>query len=245
MQRVAYETPPRNRFLRSTAFLRGVVRLLLALVGLAACVGGCGVSHPADAVATTRPTTTPAERGELAQAKDLFYQSVAGDRGALPRSQQILEELGGANSSDPQVIAYTGAAKLLQASRTPNFFEKAALGRQGMDLADEAVAEAPDDLEVRFLRGVTYYQFPPFLGRRQEAINDLTCVARVAESAAKAGRLDPRAAAADLCYYGKAREAAYDAAGAIAAWRAAVRVDAASPGGRDALKHLAEHNASL
>ncbi|HEY2587117.1 MAG TPA: hypothetical protein VGI81_15325, partial [Tepidisphaeraceae bacterium] len=220
-------------------------RLALAMLGLMTCIAGCQPNHPVGSASFNHPTTTPAERHQLEGAKDLFYQSVSGDRPALPRAQQILEELGGGDSADPQVIAYTGAAELLQASRSPNFFEKAALGRQGMDMEDRAVAAAPDDLEVRFLRGVTYYQLPPFLGRREMAVNDLTRVARVAESAAKAGRLDPRAAAADLCYYGKAREDACDAPGAIAAWRAAVRVDADSPGGRDAIKHLAEHNASL
>jgi hypothetical protein len=239
MQSVACGIPRRIRFpelLSKPAWAAGLA------VALAAA--GCGVSHPAEPAITTRPTTSPAEHGELEKAKDLFYASVAGDRPALSQAQQILEELGGGDSSDPQVVAYTGAAKLLEASRTLNFFAKAALGRQGMDLEDKAVAEAPNDLEVRFLRGVTYYQFPPFLGRREMAVRDLTTVARVAEAAAKAGRLDPRAAAADLVYYGKTREAAYDAAGAIAAWRAAVRVDADSSGGRDALKHLAEHNAS-
>ena len=202
------------------------------------------MSRPRHRPITTRPTTTPAEKRELAEAKDLFYASVAGDRAALPRAQQIFDELGGGDSADPQIVAYTGAAKLLAASRSANFFEKAALGRQGIDLEDKAVSEAPDDLEVRFLQGVTFYQLPPFLGRREKAVSDLASVARVAEAEARAGRLDRRAAAADLVYYGKTREEAYDAAGAIAAWRAAVRIDADSPGGRDALKHLAEHHAT-
>jgi hypothetical protein len=111
-----------------------------------------------------------------------------------------------------------------------------------MDLVDKAVAEAPDDLEIRFLQGVTFYQLPAFLGRKQTAIDDLTAVGRVAESAARSGRLDPRAAAAGLVYYGKLREEKFDAAGAIAAWRAALRIDPDSKAGDDARKHLAEHN---
>lgn len=216
-------------------------------VGLAvfACLAiGCQASRPRVPAITIPPATTPAERAEFEHARDLFYASVAGDHAALPPAQAILQELGGEDSPDPQVVAYTGAAKLLQASRTANFFEKAALGRQGMDLEDKAVAEAPDDLEVRFLRGVTYYQLPPFLGRHQLAVDDLSTVARVAESAARAGRLDPRAAAADLVYYGKSREAAYDLPGAIAAWRSALRIDPNGPGGHDAIKHLEEHHVS-
>ena len=217
--------------------------LASALIGLALLIlSGCQAARPASLHVTTRPTTNPIEQSKLALAKDLFYQSVAGDRPALFKAQQILDELGGGNSPDPQVVAYAGAATLLAASRSQNFFEKSGLGNKGMDLVDKAVAEAPDDLEVRFLQGVTFYQLPAFLGRRQKAIEDLTSVARVAESAARSGRLDPRAAAADLVYYGKVREENYDAPGAIAAWRAALRIDPGSKAGEDARKHLAEHN---
>ena len=209
------------------------------LLGLA---GGCG-SQPVARPVVAKPVTVPAQVHEFAEAKDLFYRSVAGDHDALPAAQKKLEDLGGGSSSDPQVVAYTGAAKLLQAARAP-FWEKPQLGREGLDLEDRAVAMAPKDLEVRFLRGVTAYQLPEFLGRRATATSDLAYVASVAEQAARDGRLDPRAAAADLVYDGKVREEKYDAAGAIADWRAAVRISPDSPGGKDALKHLAEHNVS-
>jgi tetratricopeptide (TPR) repeat protein len=205
-------------------------------------LAGCQPSRPAALIVATRPTTSPAELSKLAEARDLFYQSVAGDRAALPKAQRLLDELGGGNAADPQIVAYTGAATLLQASRSANIFEKSALGHKGMDMEDTAVAEAPNDLEVRFLQGVTFYQLPPFLGRRQKAIDDLTEVARVAEAAAKSGKLDPRAAAADLVYYGKIREENYDAPGAIAAWRSAIQIDPNGQAARDARKHLAEHN---
>lgn len=224
----------------------GLIRVVLLGLGwlVLAVAAGCQAARPPGAIGAQRAATNPAEQSRLGRAKDLFYQSVAGDRAALPQAQQVLEELGGGNSPDPQVVAYTGATTLLEASRSQNFFEKTALGHKGMELEDRAVDMAPGDLEVRFLQGVTYYQLPGFLGRHQTAIDDLTTVARVAEAAARSGRLDPRAAAADLVYYGKAREEKYDAAGAIAAWRAALRIDPGSKAGEDARKHLAEHNAT-
>ncbi len=69
-------------------------------------------------------------------------------------------------------------------------------------------------------------------------------MARFAESAAVTGRLDKRAAAADLDYHGKSLEQKYHNDAAIEAWRAAVRIDPQSPGAKDALKHLSEHNAA-
>jgi hypothetical protein len=181
----------------------------------------------------------------LAGAKEYFYAAVAGNRAALPKAEQILDELGGEQSRDAQVVGYMGACRLLEADHAPFPWDKAALGREGLELEDRAVADAPDDLEVRFLRGVTDYQLPRFMGRWNSAVADLTAVARVAEREADAGRLDPRAAAAALDYYGKILEQRYDAAGAIAAWRAAVRLGGDSPGGQDAAKHLIEHHASF
>ena len=185
--------------------------------------------------------TQPDFKQRLSQAKDLFYRAVEGDRPALDQSRQILAELGGGDSPHAQVIAYSGAADLLAADHAFFFWEKASLGREGLSLEDKAVAQAPDDLEVRFLRGVTNYQLPMFLGRHDLAVSDLAEVAKVAESAAQSHRLDTRAAAADLDYYGKALEQKFDLDEAIAAWRAAARISPESPGGIDALKHLSEH----
>ena len=206
---------------------------------------GCQSPAPArpQAITAGALARTPSPK-RLNDAKEAFYAAVAGDRAALTRAQQILEELGGEQSADAQVLAYLGAVRLLQADHAPFPWDKAALGREGLALEDRAVAAAPENLEVRFLRGVTNYQLPHFLGRWDLAAHDLTAVAKVAERESAAGRLDPRAAAADLDYYGKLREQQFDAAGAIRAWREALRISPDSPGGRDAAKHLAEHHAS-
>jgi hypothetical protein len=217
--------------------------LMLCFVAPVLCAG-CQSPAPArpQAVTAGARTGTPAR---LKEAKESFYAAVAGDRDALPRAEQVLGELGGDQSDDPQVLAYLGAARLLQASHAPFLWDKAALGRQGLSLEDRAVAAAPENLEVRFLRGVTNYELPRFLGRWDVAVNDLTKVAQVAERESAAGRLDPRAAAAGLDYYGKVREQKFDAPGAISAWRAAVRISPNSPGGQDAAKHLLEHQVPI
>ena len=223
---------------------KAVLSALCVLIPLAAagCVSrGRPAAQPVMASAVS--SETYARR--LAGAKEFFYAAVGGDRAALPRAEQALNELGGEQSHDAEVVAYTGACRLLEAAHAPFPWDKAALGREGIELEDRAVAEAPDDLEVRFLRGVTDYQLPRFMGRWDSAVADLTTVARVAEREADAGRLDPRAAAAALDYYGKILEQRYDAAGAIAAWQSAVHLSGDSPGGHDAAKHLIEHHASI
>ncbi len=210
--------------------------LLLAVVG---CTGK--VSSPSSRAALKIASTQPSFKKQLAQAKDLFYLAVTGDRQALPDSQKILDELGGSDSPDAEVVAYTGAAELLQANRSDSVWEKVRLAREGLDLQDKAVRGAPENLEVRFLRGVTDYQLPDFLGRHDIGVSDLAAVAHVAEDAVHSGRLDKRAAAAALVYHGKALEAKYKIPEAVEAWQTAVRIAPDSPGGIDAAKHLAEH----
>jgi hypothetical protein len=204
---------------------------------------GCGAtSRPPEAVAALRiASTQPSFRQRLAGAKDLFYRVVAGDLDSLPASQKILEELGGADSPDAEVMAYTAAADLLEAKGASLVWDKVRLAQQGLALQDRAVATGPDNLEVRFLRGVTDYQLPDFLGRHEIGVSDLAAVAAVAEEASRTGQLDSRAAAAALVYQGKALEDDYKVTEAIAAWQAAVRIAPDSPGGIDAIKHLAEH----
>jgi len=204
---------------------------------------GCSSQHVARPATAGSPLTAtdPAHPAALNTAKDLFYKAVAGDLDSLAISLQMLYDMGGGESSDPQVMAYTGAATLLKAAHAP-LLEKGGLVNEGVALEDKAVAQAPNDLEVRFLRGVTCYRLPKFMGRSEMASSDLAYVAQRAEPAVKQDRLDPRAAAAALVYYGKDLEQNYDAMGAEAAWRTAVRINPDSMAGRDALKHLAEHH---
>lgn len=219
----------------------GVLSGLCAL--MAAACGGCqGPARPAPQAIVASALSSDAYPRRISEAKEFFYAAVAGDREALPKAEQLLDDLGGEQSRDPQVVAYLGACRLLDASHAPFPWNKAALGQGGLALQDRAVAEAPDDAEVRFLRGVTSYQLPRFMGRWNSAVSDLTTVGRVAEREAAAGRFDSRAAAAALDYYGKLLEQRYEGAGAIAAWQAALRIRADSQGGRDAAKHLIEHH---
>lgn len=186
----------------------------------------------------TRPTT---ESMQMERAKELFYQAVAGNDQALPESRRLWDELGGKSSSDPEVIGYSGATELLAAKLAPWPWQKMSMAAEGLRLEDRAVEQAPDDLELRFLRGATEYHLPGFLGRSAMAESDLAFVAGRAGPAVQAGRLDQRAAAADLNFYGRLREAHDDPHAAIAAWQEAVRISPQSPGGMDAKKHLEEH----
>ena len=219
-----------------------IFKTLLAPAVVLVAVCGCNraVSAP-PAQTASLASTRPDFHERLALAKDLFYRAVAGDRPALDQSRRILDEMGGRQSGDAQVLSYTGAAELLAAEHAILPWDKAGLANDGLNLEDRAVQIAPQDLEVRFLRGVTNYQLPGFVGRHQLAVSDLAEVAKVAQQAADSGQLDVRAAAADLDYYGKAMEETYQLPLALGAWQSATRLNPQGPGGIDAAKHLREH----
>jgi hypothetical protein len=204
-------------------------------------LAGCQTAPPPTVqtgLATTVPTSSTAAV-TLDQAKNLFYQAVHGAKDDLPSSIQLLDELGGRDSRDPQVVAYLGASQLLKAKWSPWILERTSLAHDGLTLEDRAVSMAPSDLEIRFLRGVTNYQLPRFLGRWPTAVSDLTCVAQQAEQAVAEGRLSRRSAAADLLYYGKVLQQNNQRAQARVAWRAAMRIDPQGRSGKDAAKLLA------
>ncbi len=103
---------------------------------------------------------------------------------------------------------------------------------------DQAVNRAPGDLEARFIRAASTWHLPFFYKRREQAASDFAMIAPQAEAAAAKGTLPPELAAAALDYYGQVLIDRSDSHGAKQAFEAAVRIDSASPGGRDALKRL-------
>lgn len=218
--------------------------VLISMVALWLCCGCHSGNGPAPA-GRQAGLSAAAHSTQLQSAKDLFYTAVAGNHDDIEPALQLLDGLGGRQSSSAEVVAYLGAVELLKANVSPWIWEKASLAHDGLALEDRAVNQAPDNLEVRFLRGVTNYQLPHFLGRMSTAESDIADVSRVAEQAAREGRLDRRAAAAALDVQGKILEQRYEIAPAIEAWRAAIRIDPAGSGGRDALRHLAEHHAGV
>ena len=66
---------------------------------------------------------------------------------------------------------------------------------------DAAVAAAPQNLEVRFVRGATERELPSFFGRKQQAKEDIKIIVK-SSTFDEPHALEPRLAAASLYYYG-------------------------------------------
>ncbi len=177
---------------------------------------------------------------DLKSARDLYLEAVDGAP-TLDRSSQLFQTMARENPSDALPMAYLGGLRLLESRRAIAPWTKGKLAREGMNMLNRAVAMAPDNMEVRFLRGSASYNLPSFMGVTPQAESDLTLIAPVAVTAAREGRLDPRMAAASLFYYGEIRWKKGDRAGATSAWRDAVRAGPQTVAGKDAAKKLADN----
>ena len=229
---------------RVTAFPLTLHRVA-CVIGLTAAMAGCRASRPptrgpmpsAPPPPANTATTAPAA---FESARRSFYDAVDGRRGAL---EACARELDGVWRTDwgrgnPRVAVYRGACRLLESAAAPMPWDKGRLARQGLDLMDGAVRAAPDDLEVRLVRGLTCAHLPRFFNRRAVAAGDLQRVAGGAAEAVRSGELDPDLAAAGLYHFGELRREAGDAAAARDAWRRAAELAPDSPAGRAAAERI-------
>ena len=175
---------------------------------------------------------------QLAEASEAYFQDVAGDHDADIKAHEEFSALRKEHPEDPVVAAYCGSLDLLDAARTWAVWNKHSLSEQGLGEMDNAVRQAPDNLEVRFIRAATTWNLPSFFHRKEQAEDDFAYIAPRAEAAAHSGRLTRMLAAGALDYYGRVLAGRSDRERAVQAFKAAIRVDQSSPGGKDASKRL-------
>jgi len=158
----------------------------------------------------------------LTEAKRLYYDGIGGNKKSIEQSARIFSELSSAEPENAEVKAYRGSLMLLEAGKTWAVWRKYDLSKSGMTLLDDAVRQAPSNLEVRFVRAATTMHLPAFFSRDQQSKDDLSFIAKQASDAVRRGELDPRIAAAALLFYaqrvakGEDRRAALEEATHIA-----------------------------
>ncbi len=175
---------------------------------------------------------------QFEQAKNLYYQGTYGSKTAADESEKLFLDLYKKAPDDPRVKAYYGSERLLEAAHTWALWKKYSLSKQGMQLLDTAVAKAPDNLEVRFVRAVTTYNLPGFFGRREQALQDFAYLSTRVADAADKGRLDATIAASALLFYGRICKEQSNTSQASEAWKRAERIAPQSKAGRDSASEL-------
>ena len=117
------------------------------------------------------------EGGAIKRAKELMA------KGRYEEAGEILLEAVEADSTDAQAEALLGLTYIQMAAmgyderiaKDTNY--RIGLCSQAFSHLDRAVWLAPEDLEIRLLRGITEANSPAFLGRGEQAIEDLKMVA--------------------------------------------------------------------
>lgn len=193
-------------------------------------------------VSLVSATAGPFPATEFDQARKLYYQGADGDKKAYDRAAELLLSLRKQCPNDPHIEAYYGSLRLVAASRTWAIWTKNSLSREGIQLMDAAVASAPENLDIRFVRAVTTYSLPSFFHRTQQSNQDFDFLAKRAVQAAHDGRLEPRLAAASLYYHGEFLRQSSNLRQAVEAWKQAIQLAPQSRAARESKAELAKVN---
>lgn len=175
-----------------------------------------------------------ADQSGFARAKDIYYKGIYGNKNAKEEADKLFSALYGQSPNDPLIRVYYGSLRLLEAERTWALWRKNSLSKEGVALMDSAVAAAPQNPEVRFVRGATERELPGFFGRKQQSKEDLANVVQDASLS----KLEPRLAAASLYYFGLDCEESGNHPRAVDAWKKAAQRAPESHAGQAAAKKL-------
>lgn len=174
----------------------------------------------------------------FAEAKAAYYDAADGQRERMDVAAKLFSEMHAACPTDARVMAYQGSVQLFEASHTWALWRKNSLSKEGITAMDAAVASAPDNLEVRFVRAATTYNLPSFFHRRQQSADDFSILAREAEAGVRNGRFEARLAAASLYFHAEFLHEKAQNRQAVDAWKLAIRVAPQSRAARDSANEL-------
>jgi hypothetical protein len=195
-------------------------------------------------VSEANSNNNDAERQEylsrLNAARTAYFKViVSNDEAADNQAHAALAAFEREYPDDPVGKAYQGSLELLDAAHSWAIWNLHKQAADGLSLIDQAVAQAPDEPEARFIRAATSWHLPSFYHRRAQCEADFAMLAARAEADVRAGRLLPELGAATFNYWGQILIGRDDTAGAKSAFAAAVRIAPQSLAGLDAQRRLA------
>lgn len=127
-----------------------------------------------------------ADPDNLARQLDLgrayYWLAVEREAAAQFEAEKIFDQILARDPDNAIALAYHGSLLGLKIGYNLAPPEQAAaLGQRAFAELDRAVALAPDSIEVRELRGYSYFYAPSFLGRDRLAVEDFTEILRLLE----------------------------------------------------------------
>jgi len=111
----------------------------------------------------------------LEKIKSLYKGGAKGNVTAVQEANQLLEQLRLDYPDHPLAEAYHGSIMLLIARDKTKMLERLKWAKNGLKLLDKAVAAAPHDSRIRYLRGRSAYRLPEkYFQRTRTVIEDYT-----------------------------------------------------------------------
>ena len=156
-------------------------------------------------------------------------KGVQGDKAAVVALISMLEKETVAHPENKLMLVYLGSSYTLRSRDLfygPSKWKYLQLGIKTMD---QAVDSAPQDLAVRFVRAVNYYQLPSFFGRREIARADFQSLLASMSVPAVSQTLDTDTMQAIYYYAGKAYNDHSDQTMARTAWNDGIKLAPNSP----------------
>src|ERR1700761_59646 len=173
-----------------------------AAIGLGIFAAARGAAGPVAGPAAGNSVNRQEYASRLNATRIAYFRVITvGDQSADNEAHAALAAFEREYPGDAVGKAYHGSLELLDAARSWRIWNLHRQAADGMSLLDAAVAQAPDEPEVRFLRAATDWHLPGFYHRRTESEADFELLAGRVEEDAREGKLPPELAAAALSYW--------------------------------------------
>lgn len=106
------------------------------------------------------------------EARNLYQLGAAGDEKAARQALSLLEQLWRQIPGNNLLQAYYGSAYILKAREEPNLVTKGKISHHGLKILDGALANEPDNIEIRIVHAFVCKNLPDWLNRGPDAIAD-------------------------------------------------------------------------
>lgn len=101
---------------------------------------------------------------------------VAGDRQAVERGQELLEQALSLDPNNAYALGYYGSILSLKARDASMPWIKVKYAKQGFEQLDKSIQMEPNDLDVRLIRAMNSYQVPKIMKRLALSLEDFNFI---------------------------------------------------------------------
>lgn len=116
----------------------------------------------------------------LLTGRELFYESVQ-KSDKIDDAFDVFNEIARDERYNGIALTYLGALTALKGKYAFSPISKYRLVLKGLKMMDEGVSVRPDNMEARFIRGMTCYYLPFFFKRKDTAIDDFKVILKQLE----------------------------------------------------------------